>query len=169
MPFPTIPAREAVFPHEVVMKDSDDVVLGQVQSVDPDETVGTIEERRISDPEAFISKTTKSGTVTINLYDQDDMKELAVLLDPDNILDEGTGWVGTEAIKLTASAAKQDLTLEYYDSISAGNLQKTLTLEGFQATGFRKGVTAGDGSIVNVLQGTTDDQYFTPTAGVGST
>lgn len=169
MPFPTVPAREAVFPYEAVLKDSNAVVFGQVQGIDPDETINTINEPRISDSEDFIAKTSKSGTVTINLYDQDDMKELAILLDPDNQLSEATGWLGTEAIKLTAAAAKQDLTIEYYNSVSAGVLQKTLTLEGFQATGFRKGVQGGDGSIVNVITGTTDDQYYTPTAGVGST
>ena len=158
MAFPTLSDLVVKESYVFVLKKGSNV-LGQIRSVQP-QAQGTVRQHaRIGDVNQKSTAGPNQNTVTIEVYVDDNLYDLARVL---GIEPPGGGWTGSETIKLNPSVTAYDLTIEQYDvNDSTGTLKAVWTLKGCTPSQFSPDITA-DSEVTAQIQVTCEDIYVTP-------
>lgn len=137
-------------------------LLSQCRTMSPDQTANKSEAARIGSK----TKTTVYGALTtemsVRLYTDHDMKEVARLL---GVVKPGGGWDGTESIQLDPTKIA-DLKIENYDGADTdASLLSTEYINRFKPGKFTHGLDADEegGRFVDV-SGSADAYYIEPEA-----
>lgn len=140
-------------------------LIDQGRVMTPNQTADEQEYSRIGDK----NKTKVAGTVvtdvTLNLYVEDDLEELALLLGAPM---PGGGFVGTEVLELDPSKVI-DLKIENYDGITVGSaLLFTEHINRFRPLNLSINLDAEGDVRIAELSGSASAYYILPAAGLGA-
>ena len=144
--------------------EADWTLLQQGRTLTPDQTANKTEAARIGDK----NKTTVYGAittdVTLRVYVDDDLQEVARVL---GTARPGGGWVGDEQIELDPTDVG-DFKIENYDgATAAATLKFTEYINRFKPGRLSMGLDAEEeGGRFADLSGAADAYYITPAAGV---
>jgi len=141
-------------------------LLNQGRVVTPNQTTDTKEYKRIGDKNSRKVPGTVGTEITLNLYLDDDLKELARALGIKKPV--SGGWVGTEVIQLDPSLVA-DLKVENYNGASVGaTLLFTEYINEFQPGTLNPNLDAEGDARIAELSGTAATYYIMPVAGLGA-
>ena len=141
-------------------------LLNQGRVVTPNQTTDTQEYKRIGDKNSKKVPGTVGTEVTLNIYVEDDITELARILGTKKPV--SGGWVGSEVIELDPSVVA-DLKVENYDGATTGStLLFTEYINEFQPGTLNPNLDAEGDVRIAELSGTADSYYIMPAAGLGA-
>jgi hypothetical protein len=171
-------AGKPAFEHDLVVREqylsiafhhwpgaASNTLLNQARVLTPDSTADTKKYKRIGDVNELSKPGTKAHNVTVDIYVEDTLAEVAVLMG--TALPPG-GWVGNEAIELNTDL-KHDLIVENYATRDVGSaLLWTEYLYGFKPSSVTMNLDAEGDVRIAQFKGVSDRYYITPEAGVGA-
>lgn len=162
----TMPAFEVVEGQVYVVKKSTKV-LGQMSSITLNSQTSTKKLARLGDTGKSTSYSPAEYTANLEMYSEFDPDQLGVMLGVTKPV--SGGWVGTEVLRLNATTAAYDLTVEVYGSATGTSdvIKGIWTLTNFKISSMNVPITADNASTIT-LQGDCDDIKYIPSAGVGA-
>jgi len=151
---PTIPSGFDVNPqYFALVTDGSGAVLGQVRSINPQLTMETTQAGRVGSSTKKTLKKTKSGTLSLEMWADEDLAEIAVALNRSAAPSSG------DTVQLDSDAAATDIYIKRYDGESASaNLIDILYCYQYTATEM-SWTFDEDGEQVVSVSGTIEDLY----------
>jgi len=142
--------------------EADWTLMDQGRVTTPDQAADEREYKRIGDRSSVKVAGTVTTTANISVYVEDDLEEMAKVL---GFTRPGSGWLGTEEIKLDPTKVL-DFKIENYEGIDVGDaLLFTEYVNHFQGSKLTMTLDAeGDVRIAEV-SGSCADYYIIPEAG----
>lgn len=162
----TMPAFEVLEGQVFILKKGS-TVFGQVISINPQSQTPTKKIARLGDTNKSTSYSPTEHSLKLEIYAEKDPNEMGALL---GVAKPGSGgWVGTEQIRLNATIAAYDLTIDVYNAATgSGDVkQGTWTIDNFKPANFNIQIQAENAAQVS-LDGECDDIYYVPVAGIGA-
>lgn len=142
-------------------------VLGQLKSIDISGSADKKEFKRVGDANATARYGSQTYDVTLAIYFDNDIEEVAALLGYRKPAGTG-GWVGTESISFSPSNIS-DLKIEAWTgTTTAATLRTTETLADFRPGTIKFGIDSEGDARIAEITGTCDSYTIVPVAGLVS-
>lgn len=151
---PSLPTQFDVSPqyYSIVTKE-DDTVLGQVKGIEPSITIDSTKAGRVGSSTKKTLKKSKEGSLSLEIWADDDLAELATALNRASAPSSG------ETVTLDPDASPITLKVKKYDAeASSANLLSTMYLYNYQALEWSLALDE-DGEEVHSISGDVEDIY----------
>lgn len=153
---PSLPDFDGPHPqYNSILFSPDDNPMGQIQAVQPNSTLATTDVGRIGDETKKTLRQSKTSSVQITLWEDEDLSEIDIVMGGDGTVNSG------DTVKLDVDAAAQTFYIKNYDGVSAAaNLLSTIYLYNAIPTTFTAGARQVDGQNVVDVQMSLEDLYY---------